>query len=238
MIHIPNKQYQHLFLGDLFDPTKDQRLIIMRPDNGTIIPVELPAVVFGVGPPETAAIVPQDPAPLIFMVAPGGNQPPPQGAFVRREFKFRGSLFGFDRRLAVEISSSLPLTQSALIEDNKESSDFILGRFMYQTSLRHTMDDGDSLGRQISMSTINNNVIEFMNGTRRIMYHRLHPQDKISTLRIHLYARVRTYDEASNDYQLKSIALPTVFGDWWHIRLHFQELTDASLSVEKKKPVY
>ena len=109
---------------------------------------------------------------------------------------------------------------------------------MYQTSLTHTMDDQDEFGRQITMNTMNNNVIEFMNGTRRIMYHQLSPQEKIATLRIHLFARVRTYDEESNDYQLTSMRLPTVFGDWWHIRLHFHELTDASLSIEKKGPVY
>ncbi len=155
---------------------------------------------------------------------------------MRHGFKFRGSIFGFDRRIAVEIGSSLPLTQSALIEDNKESSDFILGRFMYQTSLKHSMDDSSADG--ITVNTMNNNVIEFMNGTRRIMYHRLQPQEKIATMRIRLFARVRTYDEASNDYQLTNIRLPTVFGDWWHIRLHFHEITDVSLAIEKKGPVY
>ena len=233
MIHIPNKQYQHLFLGDLFNPHIDQRLIIINADTKVLVPLEHPAVVFA---GNNAAIVPQAINNVaLFNVAPGAGQAP-AGAFERFGFKFRGSLFGFDRRIAVEIGSSLPLTQSALIEDNKESSDFILGRFMYQTSLKHTMNDESADG--ITVNTMNNNVIEFQNGTQRIMYHRLQPQNKIATMRIRLFARVRTYDETSNDYQLTNIRLPTVFGDWWHIRLHFHELTDASLSIEKKQPVY
>ena len=239
MIHIPNKQYQHLFLGDLFDPTKDQRLIIMRPDTGALVPVQAPAVVFAAN--DTLATITRQTVYNIADYHIAAQQGPagiPPAAYDRLAFRFRGSLFGFDRRIAIEVGSSLPLTQSALIEDNKESSDFILGRFMYQTSLTHTMDDQDVYGRQITMNTMNNNVIEFMNGTRRIMYHRLSPQEKIATLRIHLFARVRTYDEESNDYQLTNMRLPTVFGDWWHIRLHFHELTDVSLAVEKKGPVY
>ena len=236
MIHIPNKQYQHLFLGDLFDPRKEQRLIIINADTTELVPLAHPAVIFAANY-TTAAIVPQAVQnAALFTVAAGANQPAPVEAFVRHGFKFRGSIFGFDRRIAVEIGSSLPLTQSALIEDNNESSDFILGRFMYQTSLKHSMNDSSADG--ITVNTMNNNVIEFMNGTRRVMYHRLHPQEKIATMRIRLFARVRTYDEATNDYQLTNIRLPTVFGDWWHIRLHFHEITDTSISIEKKGPVY
>ena len=234
MIHIPNKQYQHLFLGDLFDPTKDQRLIIVRADTGVRVPVAAPAVVFAAN--DTLATITQQ---TVYNVADYTQQNLaniPPNAYARKAFKFRGSLFGFDRRIAIEIGSSLPLTQSALIEDNNESSDFILGRFMYQTSLRHSMNNTSAEG--MTMNTMNNNVVEFMNGTRRVMYHRLQPQDKIATMRIRLFARVRTYDEANNDYQLTNIRLPTVFGDWWHIRLHFHEITDTSISIEKKGPVY
>ena len=238
MIHIPNKQYQHLFLGNLFDPHKNQSLIIMRADTGAIVDVAHPAVVFA-GGGATAAIVPQAVNNVgNYTVASGQQLVAPAAAFGRQDFKYNGSLFGFDRRIAIEIGSSLPLTQSALIEDNIESSDYILGRFMYQTSLSHTMDDQSFNGQGIRMNTMNNNIIEFMNGTQRVMYHRLSPQDKISTMRLHLFARVRTYDETNNDYKLVSVKLPTVFGDWWHIRLHFHELTDTSISVEKKKPVY
>ena len=67
-------------------------------------------------------------------------------------------------------------------------------------------------------------VYTLMDGNERVLYHHLHPQQKITTVRIKLYARVRTYDEAADKWSMRVIALPTEFSDWWHIRLHFKEI--------------
>ena len=63
-----------------------------------------------------------------------------------------------------------------------------------------------------------------MDGNRRVLYHQLGPQQKITTVRIKLYARVRTYDEVADKWSMRVISLPTELTDWWHIRLHFKEI--------------
>ena len=44
---------------------------------------------------------------------------------------------------------------------------------------------------------------------------------KVQTLRIKIFARVRTFDAATETYNVRSIELPTDATDWWHGRLHF-----------------
>ena len=64
---------------------------------------------------------------------------------------------------------------------------------------------------------------------RWVLYHQLHPQQKITTMRVKLYARVRTYDDASDKWSMRVISLPTELTDWWHIRLHFKEIDGGSI---------
>ena len=47
------------------------------------------------------------------------------------------------------------------------------------------------------------------------------PQSKVQTLRVRLFARVRTFDDQFETYNVRSIELPTNAEDWWHGRLHF-----------------
>ena len=67
-------------------------------------------------------------------------------------------------------------------------------------------------------------VYTLMDGKQRVLYHQLGAQQKITTVRIKLYARVRTYDEVADKWSMRVISLPTELTDWWHIRLHFKEI--------------
>ena len=54
-----------------------------------------------------------------------------------REFRFLCNLFSsLDQRVCIEVTTSLPLTHSALIEDSREKPDYSLGRFMINTGIR------------------------------------------------------------------------------------------------------
>ena len=55
----------------------------------------------------------------------------------------------------------------------------------------------------------------------RIVYHHLNPQQKIQTLRLRLWARVRTYNTTEKTWGMKTIMCPVQGSDYWHIRLHF-----------------
>jgi hypothetical protein len=49
------------------------------------------------------------------------------------------------------------------------------------------------------------------------------PQQKIQTLRLKLWARVRTYDVQTQKWGMKTIVCPVEDIDYWHVRLHFVE---------------
>ena len=76
---------------------------------------------------------------------------------------------------------------------------------------------------------------ELMNSEKRVMYHRLLPQEKVSVLRIQMYIRRRVYDAATNKWKMRSDPLPTAPSDWWHCRLHFRELHETAIS-QKRSP--
>ena len=78
-------------------------------------------------------------------------------------------------------------------------------------------------------------TFELMNSEKRVMYHRLLPQEKVSVLRIQMYIRRRSFDAARNKWTMVSSPLPTINSDWWHCRLHFRELHETALS-QKESP--
>ena len=57
----------------------------------------------------------------------------------------------------------------------------------------------------------------------RACYHHLMPQQKINTLRLKLWARVRTYNEQTKTWGMQTIVCPVQGSDYWHVRLHFVE---------------
>ena len=145
---------------------------------------------------------------------------------IKSQYNFMGNLFStFDRRVCIEVGTSLPLKDSPLVEDNKEASDFILGRFFINSGLRI---DCDVHGEFREIAHHGPSLYTLMDGSQRVLYHQLNPQQKITTMRVKLYARVRTYDEAADTWGMRVISLPTELTDWWHIRLHFKEIDEAT----------
>ena len=124
-----------------------------------------------------------------------------------------------DRRVTLEVGCSLPIKNSPLIDHGVEAPDFVLGRYMlhkpYSMSTTGTVNpvlriESESLG------------VQTLQGTRdRVVYHHLRPQQKINTLRLKLWARVRTYNEQTEKWGMKTIVCPVVGSDYWHVRLHF-----------------
>ena len=145
---------------------------------------------------------------------------------VLANFMLLGNIYStFDRRVCIEVGTSLPLKNSPLIEDNREASDFILGRFFINSGIRI---ESDVHGEFRQIAHHGPSLYTLMDGSQRVLYHQLNPQQKITTMRVKLYARVRTYDEAADTWGMRVISLPTELTDWWHIRLHFKEIDEAT----------
>ena len=64
-------------------------------------------------------------------------------------------------------------------------------------------------------------VVEYQNSTDRVCYHALRPQEKVQTIRLKLFVRVRAYNDLTDDFTMKTLECPTEKTDWWHTRLHF-----------------
>ena len=238
-IHIPAKRYQRSFLGYQYKHHIDQRVISVNPSNGAYIENR---VTFDTAHPTRGFVsewgeVDQQLDPNVtanwngFGVSFGdyistyqnvGNAMQQLTRSLQFSVLMAGNLFStLDRRICIEVGTSLPITHSALIEDNKENSDFILGRFMIDPALRATDTDSFDFHAQ---------KFVLMDSSRRVLYHRLLPQSKVSTIRIQLYVRVRTFDEASDKWSMRTEILSMDQTDWWHCRLHFRELHKVGLT--------
>ena len=127
-------------------------------------------------------------------------------------------LSGLDRRIALELGTSLPIKNSPMVDHQQESPDFVVGRWFYKPNQElHTNDRGGFPMHATAIST----TVEYQKASDRVVYHELMPQQKLQTLRTRLYARVRKFNEASETFSMRVIQLPTATTDWWHARLHF-----------------
>ena len=140
-----------------------------------------------------------------------------------RNTKLRLCLLGnlwstLDRRIALEMGCSLPLQNSPMIDHNEEAPDFALGRWMYNPRATQTLDTSGSNGATEVMCP---SVVEYQNSTDRVCYHALRPQEKVQTIRLKLFVRVRAYNDLTDDFTMKTLECPTEKTDWWHTRLHF-----------------
>ena len=134
-------------------------------------------------------------------------------------------LSSLDRRVSIELGASLPIKNSPMIDHNQETPDFVLGRWMFPRNIDTEITCGESLkgvSPQVRISQRDHNgVITLQSSTDRVLYHALRPQDKIQTVRLKLYARVRNYNETTDKWGMHTVAVPTNDTDWWHTRLHF-----------------
>ena len=105
-----------------------------------------------------------------------------------------------------------------MVDHNKEHPDFTIGRWMFNPRARIS-----ALGSGINASMEVNapSIVEYQNSTDRVAYHNLMPQDKLHTLRLKMYCRVRKYNASSDEFSMDTFAMPTTKTDWWHCRLHF-----------------
>jgi len=246
MIHIPVKKYQHIFEGALWDAGIDQRILALTPwdspDNGTRMGITddptaneatklfALAEVNGVlrcyvkrwDDIDHGKFIAQVEGTAFYQYIRGASYDAQVWREIYSSFRYDGNIFStFDRRICIEVGTSLPLQNSPLVEDNREANDYILGRFFINPAVRVNTNNE---GARPEIAYHGPSVFTFMDGTQRVLYHHLHPQQKITTVRVKLYARIRTYDEAKDTWGMRVIALPTERTDWWHIRLHFKEI--------------
>ena len=237
-LHIPSKRYQRSFLGHQYKPKTDQRVISMNPSSGAYIENR---VTFDAAHPTRGFVqgwglidVELDPNqtqnwkgigfPFSDFISTyqGVNDVYQQTVrTLQLSVLMAGNIFSsLDRRICIEVGTSLPITHSALVEDNRESSDFILGRFMLDPSLRANDVDGFDFHAQ---------KFVLMDSSKRVLYHRLSPQPDVNTVRLQIYVRVRTFDETTDTWSMRTEILQMDQTDWWHIRVHFRELHKVAL---------
>ena len=117
------------------------------------------------------------------------------------------------------------MLNSPMVEFGAETPDFVLGRWMMPRNAESTITGGSSIHGTNPLVQItqkdNMGVITLQGAKDRVLYHTLRPQSKIQTVRLKLFARVRTYDEVLDKWEMKTMAVPTNETDWWHARLHF-----------------
>ena len=209
VIEIPDPKYQYLLLG------QRQQYIALDTINGQ----------------------PYDPYPLgedydpendiIFVVAPREieleednlrNLEAPLTTFL----SFTGQMCLFkslDRRVAVEVGCSLPLKNSPMFDHGAESPDFVIGRYFLQND---TSSGLANMGGTLGIDVPPLGPKQLCGPKDRVCYHHLGPQQKIQTLRLRLWARVRSYDAAQDKWGMKTIQMPVRGSDYWHIKLHFR----------------
>ena len=119
-----------------------------------------------------------------------------------------------DRRVTLEVGCSLPIKNSPLVDHGMEAPDFVLGRYMFHQP--YSMSANEVTVPHLGTITV-------QGPKDRVVFHHLQPQQKIQTLRLKLWARVRTYNETAKRWGMKTIVCPVEDTDYWHIRLHFVE---------------
>ena len=236
-IEVPSPQYQFGFWGNrqLTDDNDFQlrRFLSVNPEtgaktfnkikvnpqklSGTLSPLQRAynrRTIYG---PTPKVIIIEDPAgfadPTQFNIHTG----PTHKEFVT--YTSQSSIFStLERRVALEVGCSLPIKNSPMIDHQRETPDFVLGRWIWRTDGRiESNDQGGSRRYGSAMPA----CIEYQGPQDRITYHELQAQAKIQTLRIKLFARVRAFDQTAETWTMRVVQLPTNSSDWWHARIHF-----------------
>jgi hypothetical protein len=141
------------------------------------------------------------------------------GSTETHAIRTRASLFStLERRIALEVGCSLPIKNSPMVDHQRESPDFVIGRWIWKMDPRIESNDvGGSRRYHSNMPS----CTEYQGAQDRITYHELQAQAKIQTFRIRLFARLRTFNDETEEWGMRVIQLPTSSTDWWHTRIHF-----------------
>ena len=105
---------------------------------------------------------------------------------IRVQMLFQQNLCNtLDRRVTVELSCSLPLKNSPMIDHGKESLDYTLGRWVFQRemSIQTTLNETNVKSHLISHDF---GIKQLQDSTKRVTYHHLRPQQKIQVVRLRL----------------------------------------------------
>ena len=205
-IHVPNKYFQQVFHG------RDRDFMIQNPTNAK----DADGAVRdnGDGTRTTLIGVPNN-GGTFYPQAVWDKQVSNDANKALNLVELPRNLFcTLDRRVCVEVQTSLPIKSSPLVDHDKSGSDFILARYFFE------MSPIIFSGRNTDKFTERVNGIHRY-ADERIQYHQLKPQQKISQLRLRLMARVRIYDTTSGKWVQKNIKLPMQNTDYWACRLHF-----------------
>ena len=197
VIEVPLAKYRHI----LFKDHEFDQYISLNPGTGAVHQPYDNAVVGGQPVLVTTAFDP------VFNGDFGDES-------ILRDFVGEGNLLNtLDRRVTLEVGCSLPIKNSPLIDHGVEAPDFVLGRYMIHKP--YVMDNN-------GLITTTGLGVQTLQGPQdRVVFHHLRPQQKITTLRLKLWARVRTFSETSGKWGMQTIVCPVHDSDYWHIRLHF-----------------
>ena len=212
-IHVPLEKYQAVVFGD--DPYNSVAVDPMNanPDLGIRYDI--------------ADIVSHDPDNNVF----DGHGHPNVGAGTALDDQImltwmtRSSfLADVNRIVAIELSTSLPIQNSPLIDHQSvpfsvtgsrgEVPDYALGRFHVNFQPKLSMDTSFNTTFETSIGP------QVLTGTKsRVCYHHLRPQERITSMKVRLWARVRTFGQGR--WYMKTIMCPVGALDYWSAKLHF-----------------
>ena len=210
ILHVPKPLYRQIIFKD-----RTVEFISLHPDTGAL---RAPFIDLLDG---TYRVRPLDP-PL--------NGANPFGAagldsIRAAEFVGEGNLLStIDRRVTIEVGCSLPMKNSPLVDHGVEAPEWVLGRYMFHRPYSVGTHPNTSLAyREPIIEAAGLGAPTLQGLSQRVQYHHLKPQQKINTLRLKLWARVRTYNDSTNTWGMKTIVCPVQDSDYWSIRLHFVE---------------
>ena len=204
VIEFPTEKYRQILFND-----PDRQYIAMHPGSGATI--DAPYILNGnTGEYEPTQMIPvwdENVNPVDYIRA--------------AEYVGKGNVLNMlDRRVTLEVGTSLPIKNSPMVDHNVEAPDFVLGRYMFHQP--YTLI-ADQTGQGITLQIPGLGTRQMQGPKDRVCYHHLRPQQRIQNIRVRLWARVRTYDETTQTWGMKAIECPVEGGDFWHLKLHFVE---------------
>ena len=210
-IYVPKPEYQYMLMGRKMS----QPFISLDADGNLWEPVA----------GQLLAELLYNPVPIGFVAYDGAQI---NAATTAAHLAYRNKMFQMqfganllsssDRRISLELGTSLPIINNPMVDHNKVHPDYTVGRWMWNPRAQlNSAASGLDLGYRCLAPAIH----EFQNSTDRVQYHSLMPQDKITFLRVKLYCRVRVYDEDKDRFSMEQLIMPMALNDWWHCRLHF-----------------
>ena len=211
MIHVPEEYFRQVFFG------ASQELTIMNPTTGLQVQTTDANEVVEVLSATHRKTVHNQLGDFTYHADNAA------GAENIVTFKCKACLFStLDRRISIDVGTSLPIKGSPLIDKERDSHDFILARYMFKRPgfrfRGQTSTASYTSGRDVVQFEEDPPGLHVYEDTKT-QYHQLQPQQKISQLRIKLFARVRQYTDGEGLQQV--IEVPTQDTDYWFARIHF-----------------